>query len=282
MKKIFSLFAIISFLSVKAQITVDHDWSSLKSYPYKVTFTNSSEKFYILSQFSDSIQIYNYDGSLYKQIILPPNNQYIPFKLLDRYISYPSDAYFNLIPSLSDNLFDNDGNIEFLTSQLAGDNTVVHIVDETGNIKYTFPDTIPYGPVDARIFKFDNAYKLAFTCTTQVFKVYALPGSLPCNACSLTNGITQPDNSSSAEKEMISAYPNPFNQTLMVDYSLHSKKSSRLILTDIQGKVLKTVILEGQSDKVLLDTANLPKGIILVSLYGDNQDLLSKKVVKIE
>ena len=77
-------------------------------------------------------------------------------------------------------------------------------------------------------------------------------------------------------------YPNPFNNTLQVNYDFPTRQDNpRLVLTDILGRELKEIKLTSQSDNVSINTSDLPKGTIIVSLYG-GQNMISKKVIKID
>jgi hypothetical protein len=76
--------------------------------------------------------------------------------------------------------------------------------------------------------------------------------------------------------------PNPFNNTLQVNYDFPTNQNNpRLVLTDILGRELKEIKLTGQSDNVSINTSDIPKGTIIVSLYG-GQNMISKKVIKID
>jgi hypothetical protein len=111
-------------------------------------------------------------------------------------------------------------------------------------------------------------------------QIYALPGSLPCNQCSLSTGIIQPAGTSG--KAGLLAYPNPFTNSLEIEYDLLTDQHGLLKLATIEGKELLSYPLSKQTDKIYLNTNDLPRGTIIVTIYGSNQQAVSTKVVKIK
>ena len=280
MKKLITLLAVICSLSLNAQITLQTTVPG--NIIYKVSFTNYGDKYYTLNApvggLGDTITIFNSDGSVFKQIDLPNGWDYADY--------------------MSDNLFNNDSLIEFLAIQQAtisgipchGTWSSFSIMNELGATLFAFPpmDTITCSmPGVPELINIGNNYKLTQSTSYNLYNyasdsnwIYSLTGSIPCNPCGLPTGITEPI--SNGGKAGLIAYPNPFNNTLAVEYNLPSKQDAKLILTAVDGRELKTIKLNNQPDKLLLNTADLPRGIILISLYDNNQHLISKKLIKIE
>lgn len=78
---------------------------------------------------------------------------------------------------------------------------------------------------------------------------------------------------SETEKLDWSIFPNPFNETLMIQHSFTT--NIEYLITDISGKV----ILNGTLDKNSIQTKNLSKGIYLFVLKTE-QGISTKKIIK--
>ena len=284
MKKLLYLLVVTLYLSVKSQITLESTPLG-KQFVLTMKTSNLSEEKYVVVRDpnstifngTDTMWVYNSDWTLYRQLILPVGYEY------DLLTSLQPDSYFGG----SDNLFNSDSLIEFIVSkQNYNDNYTVSIINEVGQTIFTFPDSIEYGQL--RLIKINNVFKITYNVS--VFqngntnpgnsKVYSLPGTLPCVTCNFTSGIVEPNQVGGLSG--LNVYPNPFNNSLEINYNFLSKQDNpRLIISDILGRELKTIQLVNQSDKITLNTTDLPRGTMIVSLYGNNQNPVSKKVIKI-
>ena len=147
------------------------------------------------------------------------------------------------------------------------------VFDENGNTVYTFTDTA-YRSV--RVLKMGNNFKIQVGFDA----IYSVPGSLPCDPCGALSGLQDPQNGGGISELRVN--PNPFNNSLEINYEFLTRQDNpRLILTDILGRELKSIPLSNQSDRITLNTSDLPKGTIVVSLFG-GQNMISKKVIKID
>ncbi len=76
-------------------------------------------------------------------------------------------------------------------------------------------------------------------------------------------------------------YPNPFNPTTIIDYGIQKESRIKIIVTDILGRVIKTLVDENKtvgSYKVLFNAQGLSSGIYFYHLQT-NEFSLSKKLI---
>lgn len=79
-------------------------------------------------------------------------------------------------------------------------------------------------------------------------------------------------------------YPNPFNATTRVNYSLPKSSDVKLIIYNIQGKEIKILVNEKQSEgnyEVLFNTEDLPSGIYFYRLIA-GEYIETKKMILIK
>ena len=268
-KLLFSFFLTLSVsLSVVGQITLEETLSVGPGQEGLTSFNTSNSGYKYLSgnnpdSGTDTVTIYNQDWSIRRQVILPVGYYYLN--------------------SISDNLFNSDSLIEFVMVKVlsngSGYEWTGSIINELGQIQFTFPDTIRKGG-DNEVINFGSVFKFKYLTNNYKYKIYTLPGTLPCNQCNYSTGLEEP-NTGGGIGEM-KVYPNPFNNTLQVNYDFPTNQSNpRLVLTDILGRELRERKLTSQTDNVSINTSDLPKGTIIVSLYG-GQNMISKKVIKID
>lgn len=266
-KLLFSFFLTLSVsLSVVGQISLESTYpNSIRLlYHPKIVLSNGGEKMVYTDEYNftklDTLFLVNPNGSIHKVINLGDFD----------YLGIGVSGKFH---SISDHLFDLDNEIELLVSR----NDSTFIIDESGSIEYTFPFLIDEGVF---IWKIDQDFKLLLQDITNNSKTtYTLPGTLPCDPCGSISGLVEPTGGGLGEMKV---YPNPFNNTLQVNYDFPTNQiNPRLVLTDILGRELKEIKLTSQSDNVSINTSDLPKGTIIVSLYG-GQNMISKKVIKID
>jgi Secretion system C-terminal sorting domain len=80
----------------------------------------------------------------------------------------------------------------------------------------------------------------------------------------------------------IGAYPNPFNSSLQVQYTLKNNAKIQINVMDLTGKiVLSESFYKGNGAHTeLLNAAELSNGLYIVSLFVDGKVLASQRVVK--
>ncbi|MBK8549859.1 MAG: T9SS type A sorting domain-containing protein [Ignavibacteria bacterium] len=80
-------------------------------------------------------------------------------------------------------------------------------------------------------------------------------------------------------------YPNPFNPSTTIRYSLNKSGFIKLILYDITGREVYTLVSEEQvkgNYEVILNAGNLTSGIYIYSLFSNNVLMNSKKCLLIK
>jgi hypothetical protein len=233
---------------------------------YTTTFSGT------LHPYPDTIFIYNPDFTFFKKIVLPDSSS--------RYISFcsPYSATQSTgvgIPSITDNLINNDTLLEYALMRFSHNSSYStwSILSEGGNVIFT-GQLLNASPT---LLKMNDKYYI-YSDTT----IYSLPGSLPCSQCSsFPAGIIEPQGNTGTA--VLSVYPNPFNNVLTLEYNLAgSLDNAKITVTDVLGREIQSMKLTNQSDKIVLSTTSLPKGTLIVSLYNNTNDPVSKKVIKIE
>jgi hypothetical protein len=220
----------------------------------------------------DTIFIYNPDFTVFKKLVLPDSSsQYI--SLSSPYSVTQSTGMG--IPSITDNLINNDSLLEYAVMRISNNssNSTWSILNESGNVIFT-AKLSNAGPT---LLKMNDNYYI-YSDTT----IYSLAGTLPCSQCSsFPAGIIEPQNSNGAAG--LNVYPNPFSSVLTLEYFLAGNpENAKITVTDILGREIQSMKLTNQSDKIVLSTNNLPKGTLIVSLYNNASDPVSRKVIKIE
>jgi hypothetical protein len=77
------------------------------------------------------------------------------------------------------------------------------------------------------------------------------------------------------ENKSLIIYPNPVINTIY--FSLQQNTNSLfLLLTDLQGRIIKTGLIKGLQDK--MDVSELPQGMYLLKA-GNEQGVVSKKII---
>ncbi len=98
---------------------------------------------------------------------------------------------------------------------------------------------------------------------------------------STVNGQQSTVNSSLSSASLLQNVPNPYNHSTSIAYTLPAQFSSaQIIITDLSGKVLKTIAVSGKSKGVLnLDASSLASGTYNYSLLIDGKLIDTKKMV---
>ncbi len=75
----------------------------------------------------------------------------------------------------------------------------------------------------------------------------------------------------------ISVYPNPFGNEINVS---GVEAGSTISLSDVTGRIIQTTVSIGVNGKAVVNTANLDKGIYLISIAQNGKVITSKRVIK--
>jgi len=128
------------------------------------------------------------------------------------------------------------------------------------------------------LYKFGNYLFLGTNPTTLPCKIYRRPLSEVIGIKNISSEIPN-------EFKLYQNYPNPFNPTTSIKYKVESKTHINLIVSDILGKKVATLINEKQSPgiyEVTFDGSNLSSGVYFYSLYSDGLLIDFKKMILIK
>ena len=105
-------------------------------------------------------------------------------------------------------------------------------------------------------------------------------GSLAQNAPGNTSALT-PEKIMLTEASLFQNTPNPFNYTTAIQYMLPQQYSSaKIIITDNNGKTIKEVNLSGSGKgRITIDASSMASGVYNYSMYVDDKQVQSKKMV---
>ena len=95
-------------------------------------------------------------------------------------------------------------------------------------------------------------------------------------------GLKLPDDMSyqQAEGLQLRAVPNPARDFVDVHYRLDNEHAQiNVILTDLSGKVLQSILLEENTGTTRFDISRLAQGVYLINLEAEGQRLLTTRVV---
>lgn len=81
----------------------------------------------------------------------------------------------------------------------------------------------------------------------------------------------------SLETINLTAYPNPASGSVLVKYNIAT--DAQLIITDITGKMLKNIRLNGGSQSTQVDISDLRAGVYVYSVQSGSKRIVSKKLV---
>jgi len=85
-----------------------------------------------------------------------------------------------------------------------------------------------------------------------------------------------------AKKDHLRVFPNPSWDYVIVYYNTTDlKMSGKLIMNDINGKLINTIILPDQLNQTTISLINLPNGIYMISLFVNDHQIESKKINKV-
>ncbi len=118
---------------------------------------------------------------------------------------------------------------------------------------------------------------------------YTLPAGSVCHFVLQTSGTFVDQNPTTARptKMEIRTYPNPFNPSCKIEYTLPDNSEYTIAIVDLMGRVIKTYRQLSQSGSVQWDGRNeqnqtVASGVYCVIVRGGNQQPLSKKIVLIK
>jgi len=107
------------------------------------------------------------------------------------------------------------------------------------------------------------------------------------NATEFANGTDPYQNTigtnSFIEENAVRVFPNPFTNQLNIDLSSALENTFiQISITNVYGKIIRQYTFENQSS-IILNTTDLPKGVLILNIRNDKNELLSaKKIVSMK
>jgi hypothetical protein len=77
----------------------------------------------------------------------------------------------------------------------------------------------------------------------------------------------------------LSAYPNPFNSSVLISYSFENAKGGDLKIYDIQGQLVNSLTIMGREGKITWDARSLPSGVYFARLEAKANTTIKKMVL---
>lgn len=249
MKQIFTLFTVLSLLGVNAQITFD------TSIPYGsamyVRLEDHGKK--LLATNNYNVRLYNIDNTIFKDVTIDTSGLNLH--------TYSNVSESDYVYAMSQYLFDNDSDIEFIFSFFVytsgvGDGYLTVIYDENGNQEKVFQDQTLVD--DETRIQFPPALENASTGSKLLMwdassspwsiNIYNLPGKIPCFTCSNdTNLNVSADPVQHVNRVSSSVYPNPTSETIQFEYDLGYAQVGSLKIYSTDGALVHSTTLSGNS-----------------------------------
>lgn len=174
-----------------------------------------------------------------------------------------------------------------ITAANADPNFTVQFFDINNNFSSVVPIPFPLS-VGSNELDINDPAKLVFIQypatdldSSQISGISLYPGGGVINTYTVdyikignTSGVTA--NKPAAIESSLSYFPNPVKDQLHVNYTYNG--SSEITLSDMSGRVVKTVQPEGVENQVSIDTKGLQAGIYVLSVVTE-EGVVAKKVV---
>jgi len=138
------------------------------------------------------------------------------------------------------------------------DGEMVDCVLDADNILYFESDPLPHGQHNISVSVYDHAGRGSW----MGFRVYAK------HSTSIDEGVTNP-----AKFSLNQSYPNPFNPTTTISYSLAKESDVKLTIYNVLGNKVETIVDEQKTagyHKINWDASALPSGLYFYKLETKN------------
>lgn len=245
-----------------AQMTLEHTYPADKA--QIILLSNAGRKIAVDDLDNNQIKLYNLNHTLWKTIPVPQIGSFSAW-----HYNYTSDNLFN-----SDNLveaaiyYQGTTNLYLYKMLIVNENgQTLQTIDSVSNMLVQTSGTNQFHAM---------AYNSSFT------KVFALPGTIPCEPCSGSLGIAKPENT--GNKPVISdAVPNPSSNEVKIFYSLPANvREAELNIFNNEGKKVKSFRVGSAFEYITIDNSELPSGVYYYNLTSNNNVTTSKKMLVIK
>jgi hypothetical protein len=262
------LFVLIA-VSLQAQITLEHTYPSGLNEVGLVEVDSGIHK-YIIFNSRDSIYIINLDHSIEKVIHFhfdtitnTSNLEHISKRLFD-----PDDAYEFLI---------SDYNLQRLTV-LKEDGTTLfscfncHLINQN-----TINSLQTASTYNAAIINTEAGAKMLVQYYQGYIAVFGLPGKLPGGKA---KSSVETPSIISGNSLPTSAYPNPSNGQIRIEYKLpEGVPTGEIIITNIEGIEMKRYKVGSFFTDILIEKSDLPSGSYFYKLVTEKGESEARKLI---
>lgn len=249
------------------QITLEHSYPNASvfiSNPnqqqlYLVKLEVDGEKYVHIDRINKEVIFYNLNHTFFKSISFSGTTDLFP------------NGNFMSILYISQNLFDNDDEIEFLYVDQNHPNAITQIVNEDGSIIFTENNAAPNVKLNVPqqqvpIYNTVNGTKMILSLNTGEANVYSLPGTLTTmTVINIENQVSE-----------IVLYPNPSkNEVTVKSYNVPINKIN---IVDLNGKTIQTIDTNNvfQLD---INTNNLNPSEYLIQIIDSQGSLIELKKI---
>jgi len=277
MKKIIILSLILLNNALHSQITLEHQLSVNNIYDaYFINTENGEVKYMYIDSNDWIVKIYNIDNTINTTIAINRNALY-------NTNDYPNSTNYLYIYAVSQHLFDNDDEFEFLiefiayTSDYSSYVQKTAVIDADGSIIFSVDDQMPpYASEDGKTFITNTSQgtKMMLITTDRStdsvteINIYSLPGTLSSNIVTYTSSNS------------FRTYPNPTSNRMNIEYNLppDSNKGEIIVYNSLNQEV-KRVEINPKKNETQIDLGNLNKGIYLIRIVSDNYKSKIKRII---
>ncbi|MEI7500613.1 MAG: T9SS type A sorting domain-containing protein [Bacteroidota bacterium] len=258
-KLILSLLSLSLIATSSAQISLEN------TYPASTGLTElavSGFKYYMMDVVNNQCKLYNIDHSLWKTINL----------------IVPAGMYLYDIRYVSETLFNTDNKVELAYIYYSYDTTLLFytyytmVVNEDGQLLLSIPgcsylEVKAPGAYGTKMLAYVYDYSIVlWTMNTQV---YSLPGNLPTGEISVEGNsfLNRP-------------FPNPASANVTIPYQLpFGVNTAEIRLINESGKLIKSYTVDRTFRELLIQIADLPKGIYVYQVKSDQGIFSSGKLI---
>ena len=269
MKKILILLCIACMaIPASAQITLEKNLTFTGGgNTYTVLFSTYGSKLMIQDLKGFKIRLYDHSSNLWKTINV---------------INKPNYG-ITWLGHITDKLFNSDTLIEYVVRYqsmipLAQVPVILEIQNENGQVIKTFPGT----PFSSQLLDYNNGmYKLSvYYLDSNNYNIYSLPGTLPCDSCSVGNSSPKPGKPSTNNTLISSPVPNPTTNEVSISYTLPvDVQTGELLFTNNEGRVIKRQRVSDQQSQITVNMAGVPNGIYYYYINAGSSRSDTKKLV---
>lgn len=207
---------------------------------------------------------YGDNGTFYDAVVNEIDSVLLPSGAYHRYMTLNGFRYYD---DISGNQYDQDWVLRWDEKALCGSNTP----------NYFFHDEFNRSGI---LFSFSSfmlfwEYEDPFTCTTDTLYDTFTGGDNGCENC-----IPEHPNASLNQERIqrFKVYPNPIDQGNSFSIESKMNKETTLVLTDINGRKLKTVLLPLDKGTHIIET-NFSSGIYIVHFLVEDRIVQRQKLV---